>query len=149
MERMSGMLLDVSSSCRLDGIILDAANDAGRGPAPASTAKKILWRLGWSGESRDLGRVHSVIWTTIEGAAKRDRWNQRFGGQFAFLVEYLVYLFQPVASVIAVGRLSDHPVLSEVAQLALNGFLPVDVEGEGSHRRILLACHEGAAKSGQ
>jgi hypothetical protein len=101
--------------------------------------KKVLWKVGWCRDSGELRHAYSAIAKTIERASKRDSWRRRFGGDSAWLMEYLEYLLQPVAAVIAAGRLAEHPVLADAAHLVLGGFLPVDVERQGVSERIWVA----------
>ena len=138
MERISGMLLDVSPSCRLDEIILEAKCDGERGLPRVPLGQRILWKLGWSREARNLHKAYADIRNIVEGMSNRRQWRRRFRRDFAFLEDYLMTLFEAVACVVCVGRLSDHPVRVDVAELALNGFLPVDIEREGPNARIFV-----------
>ncbi len=58
MGRISGMLLDVSPSCRLDQIILEAKRDGERRVLRVPLGQRILWKLGWSREAlRQYGPI--------------------------------------------------------------------------------------------
>jgi hypothetical protein len=145
MDGVSGMLLDVNPSCRLDQMLCDAGLDALLSSRPAS---KILRPLSWLGlyvsaKRRLMTDARRNVYRIIAGHSKADRWRKRFGKDFAVIEDYLQTVFETVAEVMAVGIADRYATLLAVAGVALDGFLPVDVEGEGPDSRIVVACWEG------
>ena len=104
-----------------------------------SVGQVILWKLGWSAEARELARARSSIQEAVQGVSRHEGWRQRLGGDFAFLEDYMESLLGVVAALICVRRVREYPEICRVAQLALEGFLPVDVDLNGGHERIVVA----------
>ena len=54
------------------------------------------------------------------------------------VAEVLGELFQAVAVLIYAGELNDYPLLELAAELALEGYLPVDIERDGEKTTLLI-----------